>query len=388
MRLPDFELEVFFGRYEFSTPYLLAQSDCESLSIDALLALEPDPEKARHEFLQTRLGYSPNDGSPALRQAVSRLYKHMAEKDVLLFTGAQEGIFACMNVLLEPGDHVICQFPGYQSLYDLPRALGCTVGFWRLEAEDQEGGWRLDLDALKRLIRPETRLIVINSPHNPTGFALDARQTEALCALAQQHGIWIFADEVYRGLGWNARPGEEDCGCEEIAPWLCDMYERSISLGVMSKAYGLPGVRVGWLACGDVGLMDGISRYKNYLSICGAAPSEALACTALAHGPALLQRSRNIIQENLRVADAFFARHADFITYNRPLAGPIGFPLLHGDEPSEAFCIRLACEAGVLLLPGSVYGLAAPYVRMGFGRQSFAANLDVLDDWLQRQKTV
>ena len=120
MRLPDFELEVFFSRYEFYTPCLLAQSDCESLSIDDLLALEPDPEKARHEFLQTRLGYSPNDGSPALRQAVSGLYRHMAEKDVLLFTGAQEGIFACMNVLLEPGDHVICQFPGYQSLYDLP----------------------------------------------------------------------------------------------------------------------------------------------------------------------------------------------------------------------------------------------------------------------------
>lgn len=388
MRLPDFELEVFFSRYEFSTPYLLAQSDCESLSIDDLLALEPDPEKARHDFLQTRLGYSPNDGNPALRRAVSGLYRHMAERDVLLFTGAQEGIFACMNVLLEPGDHVICQFPGYQSLYDLPRALGCTVDFWQLEAEGQEGGWRLDLEALKKLIRPETRLVVINSPHNPTGFVLDARQTQELCALARQHGIWIFADEVYRGLGRNARPGEEDRGCEEIAPWLCDVYERGISLGVMSKAYGLPGVRVGWLACGDAGLMDGISRYKNYLSICGATPSESLACTALAHGPELLRRSRNIIQENLRVADAFFARYAAFFTYNRPQAGPIGFPLLHLIESSEEFCIRLASEAGVLLLPGSVYGLAAPYVRMGFGRKSFAANLAVLDGWLQRQKTV
>lgn len=388
MRLPDFELEVFFSRYEFSTPYLLAQSDCESLSIDELLALEPDPEKARHDFLQTRLGYSPNDGNPALRRAVSGLYRHMAERDVLLFTGAQEGIFACMNVLLEPGDHVICQFPGYQSLYDLPRALGCTVDFWQLEAEGQEGGWRLDLEALKKLIRPETRFVVINSPHNPTGFVLDARQTQELCALARQHGLWIFADEVYRGLGRNACPGEEDRGCEEIAPWLCDVYERGISLGVMSKAYGLPGVRVGWLACGDAGLMDGISRYKNYLSICGATPSESLACTALAHGPELLRRSRNIIQENLRVADAFFARHAAFFTYNRPQAGPIGFPLLHLIESSEEFCIRLAREAGVLLLPGSVYGLAAPYVRMGFGRKSFAANLAVLDGWLQRQKTV
>ncbi|MEG6503683.1 aminotransferase class I/II-fold pyridoxal phosphate-dependent enzyme [Desulfovibrio sp. 1214_IL3152] len=388
MRLPDFELEVFFSRYEFSTPYLLAQSDCESLSIDDLLALEPDPEKARHDFLQTRLGYSPNDGNPALRRAVSGLYRHMAERDVLLFTGAQEGIFACMNVLLEPGDHVICQFPGYQSLYDLPRALGCTVDFWQLEAEGQEGGWRLDLEALKKLIRPETRLVVVNSPHNPTGFVLDARQTQELCALARQHGIWIFADEVYRGLGRNARPGEEDRGCEEIAPWLCDVYERGISLGVMSKAYGLPGVRVGCLACGDAGLMHVISRYKNYLSICGATPSESLACTALAHGPELLRRSRNIIQENLRVADAFFARYAAFFTYNRPQAGPIGFPLLHLIESSEEFCIRLAREAGVLLLPGSVYGLAAPYVRMGFGRKSFAANLAVLDGWLQRQKTV
>lgn len=383
MRLPDFELEVFFGKYEFSTPYLLAQSDCESLSIEDLLALEPDPEKTRRDFMQTWLGYGPNDGGPELRQALSGLYRKMDWQDVLLFSGAQEGIFACMNVLLEPQDHVICMFPAYQSLYELPRAVGCQVDFWRFEASGGTEGWQLSVDALKTLIRPNTKLIVVNTPHNPTGFTFDARQVDELCDLARQYGIWVFADEVYRGLGRNSLSAQEDSGCEEVAPWICDVYERGISLGVMSKAYGLSGLRVGWLACADNVLMDGISRYKNYLSICGAAPSEALALLALKHGQRILQRNRNIIQKNLRIADAFFARHTDRFVFNMPQAGPVGFPSLHTKGRPEDFCVRLAQTAGVLLLPGSVYGITEPHVRMGFGRESFAANLGILDACLR-----
>lgn len=383
MRLPDFELEVFFGEYEFSTPYLLAQSDCESMSIEDLLALEPDPEKARRDFMQTWLGYSPNDGGPELRQTLSGLYEKMDWQDVVLFSGAQEGIFACLNVLLEPQDHVICMFPAYQSLYELPRAVGCQVDFWRFEPSGGTEGWRISMDALKALIRPNTKLIVVNTPHNPTGFTFDAHQVGELCDLARQHGIWVFADEVYRGLGRNCLPTQEDGGCEEIAPWICDVYERGISLGVMSKAYGLSGLRVGWLACADSALMDGISRYKNYLSICGAAPSEALTLLALKHGPHILQRNRDIIQKNLRIADVFFARHADRFSFNRPQAGPVGFPSLLLSERPEDFCARLARTAGVLLLPGSVYGITEPHVRMGYGRENFAENLAILDAWLR-----
>lgn len=376
MRIPPFELEVFFGRYEFSTPYLLAQSDCEAMSIDALLRLEPDAVAAQRDFLNTSLGYGENNGRPDLRHAVARLYSDMAEENVLLFTGAQEGIFACMNTLLEPGDHVVCLFPAYQSLYEVARSMGCRVDFWHLR--QTATGWQADMDELAALVQPDTKAIILNTPHNPTGFTLDKAQTETLCALARKHGAWVFCDEVYRGLGWNDK---DDTA--EAAPWIADAYERGISLGVLSKAYGLPGLRVGWLACKNVEVMEAIARYKNYLSICGATPSEALALVALRHGPELLHKSRSIIAENLQTADAFFARHAHLFTYNRPQAGPIGFPRMQLSEPVGQFCERLAHEAGVLLLPGSVYGIKEPYFRMGYGRKTFAAHLEKFEAWLE-----
>lgn len=344
MRVPAFELEVFFGRYEFSTPYLLAQSDCEAMSIDALLRLEPDPAAAQRDFLNTSLGYGENNGRPDLRRAVARLYTSMAEENVLMFTGAQEGIFACMNTLLEPGDHVVCMFPAYQSLYEVARSLGCHVDFWHLR--QTEAGWQADMDELAALVRPDTRAIVLNTPHNPTGFTLNKAQTDALCALARKSGAWIFCDEVYRGLGWNDK-GET----AEVAPWIADTYERGISLGVLSKAYGLPGLRVGWLACRDAELMEGIARYKNYLSICGATPSEALAIVALRHGPELLEKNSRIIAENLQTADAFFARHKHLFTYNRPQAGPIGFPRMRVSESMGDFCERRPMRPGCCCCP-------------------------------------
>ena len=387
MRVPPFELEVFFGKYEFSTPYLLAQSDCEAMSIDALLGLEPDAAAARQDFLNTSLGYGENNGRPDLRQAVADLYTGMRQQDVVLFTGAQEGVFACMNTLLEPGDHVVCLFPAYQSLYEVARSMGCRVDFWHLRQTDQ--GWQADLDELASLLRPDTKAIVLNTPNNPTGFTLNLEQTDTLCALARKCGAWIFCDEVYRGLGWNAADSAADPATYKLqaaegAPWIADCYERGISLGVLSKAYGLPGLRVGWLACRDRALMEGIARYKNYLSICGATPSEALALVALRHGESLLAKNRGIINENLQIADAFFARHSNLFTRNRPMAGPIGFTRMELKEPMADFCERLAREAGVLLLPGSVYGIREPYFRIGYGRKSFAAHLARFEGWLKK----
>ena len=381
MRVPPFELEVFFGKYEFSTPYLLAQSDCEAVSIDALLELEPDAAAARRDFLNTSLGYGENNGRPDLRQAVADLYTDMRQEDVVLFTGAQEGIFACLSTLLEPGDHVVCMVPAYQSLHEVARSMGCRVDFWHLRQTEQ--GWQGDLDELAALLRPDTKAIVLNTPNNPTGFTLNREQTDRLCALARERGAWIFCDEVYRGLGWNS--AGDAAGNAQQAPgaaWIADAYEKGISLGVLSKAYGLPGLRVGWLACRDTELMEGVARYKNYLSICGAAPSEALALVALRHGEHLLAKSREIISGNLKTTDDFFARHAHLFTYNRPMAGPIGFPRMRLSEPVGDFCERLAREAGVLLLPGSVYGITEPYFRIGYGRKSFAAHLARFEAWL------
>lgn len=370
MRIRDFALEVFFGKHEFSTPHLLAQSDCESMSIEELLALEPDAAQARRDFLQTWLGYAENDGLPELRQAIAGLCGNLGAERVLVHTGAQEAVFSGMNVLLEKGDHLICMFPAYQSLYEVGRALGCEVSFWPFRQTAR--GWAIEPEDLQALIRPNTRAIVINTPHNPTGYALSDTELQEICALAAKRGIWLLADEVYKGLGPEG----------EAAPWSCEIYERAVSVGVMSKAYGLPGLRIGWAASPDAGLIAKMSRFKNYLSICCAAPSEALALLALRHGPAILARNRAIIRENLRISDAFFSRHADLFVYNRPRSGPIAFHKIRISEPIEEFCETLAAEAGVLLLPGSVYEVDGPYFRMGYGRRSFGENLARFEAWL------
>lgn len=374
MRIRDFGLEIFFGRHEFSAPYLLAQSDCESLSIRQLLDMEPG---AREPFLDTWLGYSENDGAPALREAVAALYTHCGPENVLLHAGAQEAIFAALNVLVEPGAHVICQFPTYQSLYEVARAAGCGLSFWPLHQGRE--GWYCDLDELEGLITPETRLLVLNTPNNPTGHALSAGERQRVCELARRHGLRILADEVYRGLE----------APEAVPPAFCDIYERAFSVGVLSKAYGLPGLRLGWIASQERDAIGALSRYKNYLSICCPTPSEALALLALKHGPAILARNRTIIARNLQVAADFFARHGHVFRANPPQAGPIAFHALQPDFAARfgsalAFCEHLARSAGVLLLPGNVYDMQAPYVRMGYGRASFTTNLAVLEAWLRR----
>lgn len=377
MRIPDFELEVFFGRHEFSAPYLLAQSDCESLSIEELLALEADPTAAREAFLQSRLGYAENNGRPELRRAIARLYEGIAEEQVLVQTGAQEGIFACCNVLLDKGDHLVCMFPAYQSLYEVARAVGCNVSFWRFR--QAERGWALNLDELKSLLRPDTRAIVVNSPHNPTGYALSHAELRALCKLAERRGIWLIADEVYKGL---EDPDGPDESAGRARPSVCELYEKGVSIGVLSKSYGLPGLRIGWLACRDRKMLTALSRFRNYLSICCATPSEELALIALRHAPAILARNRGIVRANLALADAFFARHAGLFMPNRPLAGPVGFHRLHINGPAVEFCECLARQAGVLLLPGNVYGVDEPYFRMGYGRRNFGENLAHFEAWL------
>ena len=374
MKIRDFGLEIFFGRYEFSASYLLAQSDCESLSIRELLALEPG---AQEGFLDTWLGYSENDGAPALREAVSGLYTQCGPENVLLHVGAQEAIFGALNVLVEPGEHVICQFPTYQSLYEVARATGCELSLWPLH--QGEDGWYCDLDELERLITPKTRLLVLNTPNNPTGYALSADERQRICELARRHGLRILADEVYRGLE----------APDAVPPAFCDIYERAFSVGVLSKAYGLPGLRVGWIASQERDAIGALSRYKNYLSICCPTPSEALARIALKHGPAVLARNREIIARNRRIAADFFARYDHVFLHNPPQAGPIAF---HGLRPdfvalfgsALALCEHLAQSAGALLLPGNVYDMDAPYVRMGYGRANFAENLAVLDGWLQQ----
>ena len=366
MKIDEFKLELFFGKHEFTAPHLLCCSDCESMPLEELLSLEPG---AKEEFLGSWLGYSESPGDPELLAEISKTYKRIDERGLLEFAGAQEAIFIFLNIALEKGDHMITMFPAYQSTYEICRAIGCEISNWELV--QTANGWTIDIDSLAKLIRPNTKIIALCSPNNPTGFCFSQEQNEAIANLARKHGLIVFSDEVYRGLA------------EDEPASFADIYENAFSLNVMSKAYGLAGLRIGWLASQNRQFLEKMLGFKYYTSICSAVPSQKLALIAVKHRDKLLTRNRNIINENLSYSDKFFQKHSALFQYNRPAAGPIAFHNLKSPQPVSDFCDELVRHKGVLLAPGPLFEKEGNYFRMGYGRKTFKTCMDLLDMYLE-----
>jgi aspartate/methionine/tyrosine aminotransferase len=370
MQLSPFKLERYFAQYEFSTEYLLCSSDCESLSVADLLALEPGAEEAFHRHW---LGYTESQGAPSLRREICRIYSGIEPEQILVHSGAEEAIFLFMHAALQPGDHVVIHWPCYQSLFEVARGIGCQVTRWEGR---EEKGWALDLDELKRILRTGTRAVVVNTPHNPTGYLMPPEDYQGLVDLASERGILLFSDEVYRELEYDP---------SDRLPSACDLSETAVSLGVMSKTYGLAGLRIGWVATRNADVYRRMAALKDYTTICNSAPSEFLAELALRHREQLAPRNLGIIADNLKVLDAFFTRQAERFAWVRPKAGPIAFPrLLEGDV--EGFCHELVTQAGVLLLPGTIYDDPRDHFRVGFGRKNLPQAVSRLEDFLSHRK--
>jgi aspartate/methionine/tyrosine aminotransferase len=373
--LRPFALEVFFSKWEFTARHHLCASDMQSMKLSELLAMADADDRAAWDALY--LGYTETWGSPDLRETIAGTYERVAASEILTFVGAEEGIFVAMHALLGPEDHAITIIPNYQSVESVPLSICDTTGI----ALDAERGWDLDLQQLRDAIRPNTRVICINFPHNPTGKVISRAALDEIVSLCRARGIYLFSDEVYRLI--ERRP-------EMTLPQVADIYERGISLGVMSKAYGLPGIRVGWVACRDVEALGRMERMKHYTSICGASPSELLAQIALKARERILARNRGLIVRNLAILEAFFAEHPDLFAWYLPDGGCIGFPRYLGREGVEAFATRLVEQSGVLLLPASVYksdlgATPADRFRIGYGRDNMAAGLDAMRAHLRKQ---
>jgi len=366
MPLPPFALERYFARHEFNARFLLCSSDCETLAVQDLLALEPGAEEALHRL---RLGYTESSGSPTLRAEICRIYAGLAPEAVLVHAGAEEAIFLFMHAVLAPGDTIVVPSPCYQSLAEVARGIGGTVAPWR---GDEAADWALDPDDLRRALTPATRAIVLNTPHNPTGYLMDLDRFREVIRIADDRGIILFSDEVYR---------ESEHDPADRLPAACDLSETAVSLGVMSKAYGLAGLRIGWVASRNAGILSRMARLKDYTTICNSAPGEFLAEVALRHRQQIVSRNVGIIRENLAVLDGFFARRRDTFAWRRPRAGSIAFPRLLGRDV-DAFCHELLTEAGVLLAPGTLFGDAGNHVRIGFGRKGLPQAVAALDGFL------
>jgi aspartate/methionine/tyrosine aminotransferase len=369
MRLPDFELERFFAEWEFRVRHLLCASDVEPYRLGALLHLMDGEVRELWDSLS--LGYTESAGHPLLRSEIAALYDGVGAGDVLVFAGAQEAIFAFANVALGPGDHVIVTWPAYQSLYDVARGCGADVELLELRAGT---GWSLDPAAVRARLRPDTRALIVNFPHNPTGALPDPAAWTELVSIADDAGVLLFSDEVYRGLEHDADP----------LPAAADVCRHGISLGVMSKAYALAGLRIGWIATRDAALLERLAAFRDYTTICSSAPAEVLAIAALRAQDRVLARSRRIVHTNLALLDGFFERNAGLFDWVRPRAGSTAFPRLLADRPIDAFCSDLVHETGVLLLPGTRFGHAGNHFRIGYGRTDMPAALEQLEDYCRR----
>ncbi|HEV7809635.1 MAG TPA: aminotransferase class I/II-fold pyridoxal phosphate-dependent enzyme, partial [Candidatus Limnocylindrales bacterium] len=317
-----------------------------------------------------RLGYSEAPGHPLLRAEIASLYDSLSADDVLVFAGAEEAIFCLTNTIVGPGDHVVVVWPGYQSLYEVARAAGAEVTLHELHEAD---GWRLDPERVIAALRPNTRLVVVNAPHNPTGMLPTRGEWTLLTSTLADRGIQLLSDEVYRFL-------ELDDADRLVAG--ADALEGGISLGVMSKSFALAGLRIGWLATRDRAALARCAALKDYTTICSSAPAEILALIALRARDVVLRRSRTIVEANLPLLDAFFASHADRWSWVRPRGGSIGFPRLLDAEPVESFVARLVGAEGVLLLPGPVIGHPGNHARVGFGRTDLPDALAGLERFL------
>jgi len=374
--LPDFRLETHFSKWEFKARYHMTASDAESMSLPDLLSMASPEDRAGFENMW--LGYTETYGAPDLRAAIAQTFAKQQAEDILCFAGASEGIFAANQVLLEKDSHAIVVTPNYQSHETMPLAI-CEVTGVPLDPNDN---WSLDIDRIAAAIRPNTKLVTINFPHNPTGAILPLERYRALIALCHKHGIYILHDEIFNGLGTSDA---------EHLPYIADEYERGLSLGVMSKSYGLPSLRVGWIACQDRAVLSKMERMKHYLSICNSGPSERLTMIALNNREKILARNCAIVDENLPKWDAFFARHAELFEWQRPDGACMGFPRYKGSDGVEAFCASLVEESGVLFLPSMIYSselgeTPKDRFRLGFGRRNLDEGIAALDAHLMKNK--
>ncbi|MFM7856107.1 MAG: aminotransferase class I/II-fold pyridoxal phosphate-dependent enzyme [Flammeovirgaceae bacterium] len=369
MHLTDFKLERYFAKYEFSTKYLLSSSDCDGYPLQYVLDCATPRERRLYD--EIKLGYTDSSGSLFLREAIARQYKSIAPDQVVV-TSPGEANFALMNVLLQAGDHVICMSPAYQSLYQIAEDLGARVSYWKPHHEH----WYYDVGELEKLVTPSTKLLIVNFPHNPTGFIPTCEEQQKLVAIAEKHNIVLFADEMY-----HQRVHDE----KNQIPAFCDLYENAVSLWGMAKSFGLAGLRMGWLASHNQKLLQKVLAFKDYLTICNNPISEALTAIALNHKEKFIEPNLNKIRANIALFERFAHEEAKTFLFQKPKAGSTSFVQLVNGEAATHFSERVVQEAGIMLLPSEMFDYGTQHLRVGFGRASMPEVLEVLKKYLSEK---
>ncbi|WP_369386990.1 aminotransferase [Streptomyces sp. CG1] len=369
MKIHEFEVERWMNDHEETCRHNLAETCVRSLTTAELLALSGRREEVLAELEATLLTYGPIPGSPRLRGLVAGLYAAQGPDSVLITHGAIGANALVHSTLVEPGDHVVAVVPTYQQHYSIPDSYGARVDHLPLR---EEKGWLPDLDALDRLVTPDTRLIAVNNPNNPTGSLIDEAGLTRIAKIAERVGAWVLCDEVYRGVDQHG---------DGFTASIADLYGRGISTGSMSKPFSLAGLRLGWIV-GPTGLLADVATHRDYTTISVGRVDDLLACVALEHKDAILARAHRITRTNLAVLDAWITGRDD-IGYVRPAAGTTALLRYRAPTGSYEFCTRLLERTGVLLTPGAAFGIEHT-VRIGFADdiETLRTGLDLVGGFL------
>ena len=366
----------------------LSSSECEPLTLPELLAYADDEGLGLWNSLS--LGYTmPSEGSDYVRNEIAVSNYDNITTHQINVCAPQEGISLALQALLSPGGHVVATVPCYQSLTEVARSIGCEVTPWtpkiRIKPNSQLKEYYFDPEDLTQLLRPNSTLIT-NFPHNPTGALPTHDEFMTILAMCDHYKSWLFTDEMYRGL-------EHDPGNK--LPSVADSYSKGIALAGLSKVYGLPGLRIGWLACQDAAVMARVAELKDYTSICPPAPSECLAYIALKAREKLLARNHQIVKDGLDELRSFMANHVQYLEWYEPRGGTFSFVKLrsqrsvkdsllvhnhiHEFESAEVYSTALRTRTGLMVIPSSLFpGSGDDKLRITYGRTGMSA---MLSDW-------
>lgn len=363
MKIKPFAVEEWMNAWEDGARYNIAETCVDSVSLDELFALTGEDKDAfLRQFSTRRLTYGAIEGAPAFKAGICKLYKTLSPENIVPTHGAAGANHHVFYSLIEPGDRVVSIMPTYQQLYSIPESFGADVQLVHLR---QENDYLPDLDELRRLVTPDTKMICINNPNNPTGALMSSELLGEIVRIARGVGAYVLCDEVYRHLT------QEDVWCESIV----DLYEKGISVSSMSKVFSLAGLRLGWIAARDMEVIKACLSHRDYDLISCGMFDEAVAAVVLGHNEAVLARSRAIVRKNLAILDEW-VNSEPRLTYTRPMAGTTALVYYDYDLPSYEFCERMYKQTGAFVTPGDCFEQPRS-VRIGY-----ASDTGVLRDGL------
>ncbi|KAI9841599.1 MAG: hypothetical protein M1837_000506 [Sclerophora amabilis] len=381
VRVKPFAVEEWIDKHETTAKYNIAETCAASVSINDLSELSDSKDDGPPLSLSQKLLYGAIPGSEQLRQNVANLYSTdsrppLPTENILITAGGIQANFVTLYTLVGPGDHVICVYPTYQQLYSVPESLGAEVSLWQLSEED---GFVPDFADLEKLLQPNTKLIILNNPNNPTGVTISAALLEQITTLAAAHDITILSDEVYRPLFHDAPPHP---------PSILSFpkHNKTIATGSLSKAFSLAGIRVGWIASRDPSIIEACAKSRQYTTISVSQLDDQIATYALSHNVVhnLLARNVKLAQTNVAILAAFIKQHNGICSWTKPTAGTTAFVRFwkNGHPVDDvALCTRIFDETGVLFSPGGeCFGGGKDF--RGYVRVGYVCETDVLKEGL------